>query len=645
MPSAVPLLSFIALFLIMMAVVGLVRGLLGSRKSNDVAKGILDEMILENEDEKGRTTGAGRHIPVRAPIDERGVFYAEHSGLLALYEVRPMPADGLSEEEAQGHADILERQIVKLPEGFALDMWMDRSVVDAPEELLELPDHYKADVMSEEARAAKPVLQALMDSQREHLKGKREFNNRRCVGLEYHGNFAFGGIDVSIPQGIAAGWRAIKEKDPNKRKDLIMQFKSLWPGSDTAVTNLLLQRCQDDVDLLLKEGRRFFDVLAAEMKPRMVSQAASLGATFGLGYRQLDVEEGAKALYELVDTHPRRRKLFDFPVKDWGRLPSKLVEPGIDFGSLYGKRTEDGRVTFPGQFTVGGMPQKIYAIRQLPGGKIRPRLMAFLEAFPHMVTVRYRWHSLPPEEARKEFDFIRRQVAEAEMKVGQRTTQEDKRVRGEAEQIEDATHEGRLYGGLSILIRLSGWAGVDDRGRQISAVEDLELACERLETKMRALDIVWAEEVDHQDVAFLSMLPGKVSLQMLERLKVHSDVFTALAPLHDSFVPQPKITEMEPRAPFILTTGRTGRHEMRSPISGKTCMNLVLGEMGGGKSFYLNKLTQGWRLAHPDATVDVVEAGASMAVTAQASGGYSIPVGDPKQKPRINPFDKPLHGD
>jgi len=47
----------------------------------------------------------------KACVDARGVFLSEQSGLLTIYELMPLPADGLSLAERNLHADKLEQQI------------------------------------------------------------------------------------------------------------------------------------------------------------------------------------------------------------------------------------------------------------------------------------------------------------------------------------------------------------------------------------------------------------------------------------------------------------------------------------------------------------------------------------------------------
>jgi hypothetical protein len=101
-------LTFVAIFLVVVMAVSLWQGFFGSR-FNDVGQGLVEDLVVTSESEAARTTGASAHFPIRAPIDARGVFFSERSGLVVLYEVQPIAGDGLSPEEAERCAMILER--------------------------------------------------------------------------------------------------------------------------------------------------------------------------------------------------------------------------------------------------------------------------------------------------------------------------------------------------------------------------------------------------------------------------------------------------------------------------------------------------------------------------------------------------------
>lgn len=617
-----------------------------SNSTGSEADAIADEFAIDRITEQARTTKAGALMGPKACIDARGVFFAEHSGLFTIYELLPLPADGLSLAERNAHADKLEQQIARLRDGFTINWWKIRSLAPSAEHLVVVPEFLQnyQDIDDTKARteamAARPLLAALADSRRELLRGKRELHNRIFVALEYHGNFAFGGTDVRFVDGLIAGWRALRAKDPLKRREEFLRFKSIFPGSETAITNIMHDRMLQDIEFLLDEGRHFFEVLANEVKPNLVSQAY-LARTAGLDYRHLGPEEAALALQSLADKHPRRLANFTFPQQYWGRLGSLLVSATVDFGALYGRRYANNTIGYPGQFAVGGMPRKIYSIRQLPGGKdgLAPGLLSFLDAMPHLVTYRLRWRSFTHDAARSEVAKLKRKIAETQMGTSKGANSADGiRINEELQELQTSMVD-QQYGHLTILIDLAGWPNTDAHGQPMSAAEDLEAACEQLEMKLRALDIIWAEEIDHQDVAFLSMFPGKVSFERLERLRCHTNVFTALAPMHDSFQPEQKITEMDPKTPYLMTKNKAGRHELRSPISGKVCFALVLGESGGGKSFFMNANAIGYKMADARCQVDSIEAGVGLEISAIANGGSAIYVGDPSRPADLNPFD------
>jgi hypothetical protein len=617
-----------------------------SKSNGSEADAIIDKFTTDQEAARTRTTQVGALMGPKACVDIRGVFFAENSGLFTIYELLPLPADGLSISERNLHANKLEQQIAKLRDGFTINWWKIRSLAPSAEHLVALPEflqnHQNIDdpKMRAEAMAAQPLLEALADSRRELLRGKRELHNRIFVALEYHGNFAFGGTDVRFINGLVAGWRALRANDPLKRREEFLRFKSILPGSETAITNIMHDRMLQDIEFLLNEGRHFFEILANEIKPNLVSQAY-ITRTTGLDYRQLGPEEAAFALQSLADKHPRRLANFTFPQQHWGRLGSLLVSTTVDFGALYGRRYANNTIGYPGQFAVGGMPRKIYSIRQLPSGKngVVPGLLEFLDAMPYLITYRLRWHSLTSDATRSEITKLKRKIAETQIKLSNSTpSTDDVRIGEELQELQDSITD-QQYGHLTILIDLAGWPNYDAHNQQISAAEDLEVACEQLEMKLRALDIIWAEEIDHQDVAFLSMFPGKVSFERLERLRCHASVFTALAPMHDSFQPEQKITEMDPKSPYLMTKNKSGRHELRSPISGKVCFTLVLGESGGGKSFFMNANAIGYKMADSRCQVDSIEAGVGLEISAIANGGAAIYVGDPSRPADLNPFD------
>ena len=414
----------ILILLIIILVVALVmfRYLL-VRSSGSEVDSITDELAIDNITEHARTTQIGALMGPKACVDARGVFFAEHSGLFVVYELLPLPADGLSLIEHKLQADKLEKQVAKLPDGFTFNWWKIRSLAPSAEHLADLPDflqnHQNIDDSKtrSEVLAAKPLLEALAESRRELLKGKRELHNRIFVALEYHGNFAFGGTDVRLIDGLVAGWRALRAQDPVKRREEFLRFKSIWPGSDTAITNIMHVRMLQDIDFLLSEGKHFFEVLANEVKPNLVSQAYS-AKTNGIDYRLLGPDEAALVLYSLADKHPRRLANFTFPQQYWGRLGSLLVAPTVDFSALYGRRYANGSVAYPGQFAVGGTPRKIYSIRQLPGEHdgVYPGLLKFIDEMPHLVTYRLRWHGLSSDATRSEINKLKRRIAETQMK-------------------------------------------------------------------------------------------------------------------------------------------------------------------------------------------------------------------------------------
>jgi len=99
-------------------------------------------------------------------------------------------------------------------------------------------------------------------------------------------------------------------------------------------------------------------------------------------------------LQSLADKHPRRLANFTFPQQCWGRLGSLLASATVDFGALYGRRYANNTIGYLDS-CCGGMPRKIYSIRQLPGHKdgVAPGLLEFLDFMPHLVTYRLRWRS------------------------------------------------------------------------------------------------------------------------------------------------------------------------------------------------------------------------------------------------------------
>jgi hypothetical protein len=137
--------------------------------------------------------------------------------------------------------------------------------------------------------------------------------------------------------------------DFNHDGEEFLRFKSIWPGSDTAITNIMHVRILHDIDFLFNEGKHFFEVLTNEVKPNLVSQSYA-AKTSGIDYRLLGPDEAALALYSLADKHPRRLANFTFPQQYWGRLGSILVAPTVDFSTLYGRRYANGSVVYPGQF-------------------------------------------------------------------------------------------------------------------------------------------------------------------------------------------------------------------------------------------------------------------------------------------------------
>lgn len=620
---------------------------------------LIDQLVQDRGEEKARRSPAARVMGPQAILDERGIFGAEFSGLFSMYELRPLPMDGAREEEKDRLAQTMERQIAGLDPDFVLNWYLDRGIAGNPEDLVVVPE-VAADENAENADLeSREVMRALQEERRRELRSGRELHNRFLAALEYHGNFAFGGAEIHWTEAISAGVSSIFEKDPIKREEYRLQFKSLWPGSDSAVKNLLEHRMIDDMDRLQRQGRRLFEVLESELRPDLVTQFGTDATTSGLGWRQLDPIEGARALYSIGDPHPRRRRNFHLRDEDWGHLADVLTAPTIDFKSVYGRKTADGHVYKVGQFAMGGVPQKIYSIRLLPA-RVKSGLLDFLTQMPHALRLKISYRNMGAKERETEIKQLTKAMAEAQMSLkdltsegpsanpkattvtGEVVTSEASRQNSEIEVLRGRDADGRSLGWMTILIALSGHPTVDDRGREVSATDDLEAACDALERKLEALGIVWSEEIDHQDLAFLMMFPGKQSLDRLERLRVHSDVFAAVAPVRESFQPQPPITEMEPSAPYLLTASRCGRHDLNSLISGKTCAVLVLGETGGGKSFWTNAAAIGHYMAADNVGLDIVEAGGSLAAATDAAGGEVVYLGDPEQDPSTlpNPFDR-----
>jgi len=65
------------------------------------------------------------------------------------------------------------------------------------------------------------------------------------------------GTDVGLFNGLLAGWRALRADNPLKRREELLRFNSIWPGSETAITNIMHDRMLVDIEHLLSEGSIF----------------------------------------------------------------------------------------------------------------------------------------------------------------------------------------------------------------------------------------------------------------------------------------------------------------------------------------------------------------------------------------------------
>ncbi len=598
------------------------------------ADAIMDETLENIEREAQQISWADKVFPLRGYVHPDGVILGEHSGLIAVLGFDPLSLDGLPAALAEGHARAFEKQMNKLPDGFSFHFWMDRSVVESP--------------LNAPGPDQKPMVQELQRSRAIQVDEEVGYRNNVYMGLEYHGNFAFGGPELNLLEGWTAGAKALFTRDRQKRREYLMQWKSVLPGSEFAVQNALQFAMEDDIDIMLRETRRFCGAIFESVKPEIFSQEGDTGLEVGLRLRLLDPRESFYGIYGIGDHRFRGRayakRLTEVAnleeLKYLANLPQYLARTKPDFSVAYGRKGEDGRVRKIGQFCTGGQPKKIYEVRTLPE-EVKAEFFRFLCSFGCSLTYRVRWEPYTTQETRTRLKKHKSGVGLSE--VGKSEAEKSvSKGKSEFADMAQVLANGGKFGRLSILIQLIGTEGKDILGRTLSASENLEKCCSLFEEKLQKLDVEFSEELLHQDIAYLSMFPGCVNKARLAHMDTTSDVFANVMTLHDHYVPQAEITEFEHKSPWLSTVDRSGRRTERSLVTGKVMTVFVCGGMGKGKSFWLNQNCSGFFLSHPKAGVDIIDRGGSGAATARSMGGAAIPLGDPTIRGKYNPFDVPV---
>lgn len=600
------------------------------------AEAIMDTTLENMEARAATMTWAEDVFPLRGYISPEGVILGEHSGLVLLTKMDPLSLDGLPQALAESQARAFEKQLNKLPESFAFQFWVDRAVV-GPE-------------MPEIGEDADPMAQELQRSRYLQLAEEQNYHNSFYLAIEHHGNFAFGGPELNLLEGWTAGVKSLVTRDRQKRKELVMQWKSVLPGSEFAVQNALQFAMEDDAELMMREVRRFCGAVFEAVKPEVFSQEGETDTEPGLRIRILDPREGFCALDGIGEHRARGRQFAKrlseesenlADLKYLADLPAYLARSKPDFAVAFGRRGEDGRIHRVGQFCTGGQPKKAYEIRCLPP-EVMAEFFRFICSFPCPLTYRVRWEPYSTKESRDRLKKHKSGIGIADSSKNDIEVAGAKDVKAEFVDMARAIANGSRFGRLSILIQLVGVEGKDSLGRPLSAGENLEKACSLLEERLQKMDVEFSEELLHQGIAYLAMFPGCVNKARLAHMDTTSDVFTNLITLHDHHVPQPEIKEFEHKTPWLLTVDRSGHRTNRSLVTGKVLTAFVMGGMGKGKSFWLSQNFSGFYLTHENAGVDLIERGGSGAATARSMGGAAIPMGNPAIQGKLNPFDVPV---
>lgn len=627
-----------------------------SRKGeNSALRGYGDRVKLLKK-QKQNQDSAIKHLRLDVLLNRsRGTFFAYQGGgaLVAVLEIEGLTTVGLSPENQayiqERVANILGAYAREMPE-LSLHAWQDSS----PAQREPRPTDYHNAFLSEIER-----------ERNEMEAGSVSWDVKNYIGLEYRGDFAYGG-DVGALDAIKAGGKAVRAKIQRRTEDAARYgylFKALFSGKSQRKRvfenglNASVDAFENIIDRMMADLQSPLGGIALSKERGSLIQQVGAPDKILVHVKRLDAEAAFKAIYGLGDPDYRRRAVMRLGERIFN-LSSLLGCETVNFdwllslarGQNYRIEDRDLRaIGEHGPYTVGGVPRQIFAVRGLPDSGLKPDAIAELRQMGVPYTLRLRWSGLTEKASQDELKKYLQKKAVKEGGEGY----------AHATVLMDRVTEGMAkgQGGIgtgSVLIAVNGVPFRNKDGRMLTGAEVLLNGVYRLREWANAHDFTIDPLIMDQETAHYAMYPGSAQFDPIERMPIRAYTLGKLLPLYStSSVPPPSTI-----APPILTyRDQSGQIVDRYLEVGQVGLLICCGATGSGKSYNLvdiirqfvkneGRVSEGPRVP---ITIDAFEFGAgrdegsSFASIVRLLGGKVIHFGEgARPSAVVNAFDIPV---